>query len=117
MKMGHVEGQLEVGAGAGAFGNDSGRDIKPGCLGGGDGGANGADRVWAAGSSSEAWAAGTGLLGLGRTGMKPKTLLTPVTGPGGTWRAEVKRFPSHGGSTAESITYGTLPDVAQMLRY
>lgn len=72
MKMGEVEGQLEVGAGAGALGNDGGHNIKPGCLGGGDGGVNGADRVCGAGSSNEAWAAGTGILGLGRTGMKTK---------------------------------------------
>jgi len=56
-----------------AFGNDSGHDIKPGRLGGGDGGVNGAGRVCGAGSGQEARAAGTGLLGLGRTEMKPKT--------------------------------------------
>lgn len=43
MKAGHVEGQLEVGAEA--FGNGSVHNIKPGHLGGGDGGMNGADRV------------------------------------------------------------------------
>lgn len=65
-------GELEVGDGAGAFGKDGSHDIKVGCSGGGDGGVNGADRVCGAGSSNEVWAAGTGLLGPGRTGMEPK---------------------------------------------
>ena len=73
MKMEYTEGQLEMDTGAGVFGNDGDCDIKPGRLGGGDGGVNGADRVCGAGSSNEAWAAGTGLLGLGRTAMKPKS--------------------------------------------
>lgn len=35
-----------MGARVGAFGNDGGCDIKLGHLGGGDGGVNGADRVY-----------------------------------------------------------------------
>lgn len=53
MKMENVEGQLEVGAGVGAFGNDGGHHIKTVGLGGGDGGVNGDDRVCGAGSGNE----------------------------------------------------------------
>lgn len=79
MKMEYTEGQVEMDAGAGVFGNDGDCDIKPGHLGDGHGGLNGTDRVYRAGSSNEAQAAGTGLLGLGRTGMKPKTHCLPTS--------------------------------------
>lgn len=72
MKMRHRRGSWKWAVGLDPW-DPVGHDIKPRCLGGGDGGVNGADWFCRAESNNEAWAARIKLLGLGRRKMKPKT--------------------------------------------